>query len=167
MFSPLYALFALRIGAQVFQTGAAWATYTAIAGLMIIIFGKMEDSFKKKYELIVIGYFWLAAGALSFLLAKSPTSLFVVLGFNAIGAGILAPAWKAAYTHFHDRGKEASEWSFFDGGNMLITAVAALAGGYIVKRYGFHAIFVSMFVIQVVAALVSIRLVGLMRKSSY
>jgi len=106
MFSPLYALFPLRIGAQAFETGAAWATYTAIAGILIIIFGKMEDSFRKKHELIVVGYFWLALGALAFLLAKSPLSLFVVLGFNAIGAGILVPAWKAAYTHLKTRVKK-------------------------------------------------------------
>jgi MFS family permease len=116
---------------------------------------------------VVLGYFWLAIGALMFLLVKSPTSLYLVQAFNAIGTGLLLPAWKATYSHYQDKGKEASEWSLFDGGNMLCTAAAALAGGYIVKLYGFHMIFITMFFIQIVAAFVSIRLLFVVKKNSY
>lgn len=158
LFSPFYALFALRIGAGAFQTGAAWAVYTAVSGVVIIVFGRVEDKISDKRPLVVAGYFWLALGALSFLLVKSTTSLFVVQAFNALGAGILLPAWKCAYGKGEDKGREASEWSLFDGGNMLCTAAAALAGGYLVKQYGFHSIFILMFCIQLVAAFVSTNL---------
>ena len=158
LFSPFYALFALRIGAGAFQTGAAWAVYTAVTGIVIITFGKIEDRIPNKPRLVVIGYFWLAAGALSFLLVKSTASLFVVQAFNAVGSGLLFPAWKSVYGAGEDKGREASEWSLFDGGNMLCTAAASLTGGYIVKQYGFRSIFVLMFFIQLIAALVSTRL---------
>jgi MFS family permease len=168
LFSPLYALFAFRIGAGAFETGIAWALYTGIAGITIIIFGLFEDHLKQKRKLVMFAYFWLSVGALSFLLVKSTTSLYVVQAFNAIGSGMLSPAWKATFSHYQDKGKEASEWSLFDGGNMLCTAAAALLGGYLVKLYGFHIIFILMFAIQFVAALVSIKLLtAVKRKNSY
>ena len=159
LFSPLYALFALKVGAGALQTGIAYGIYTGLAGLIIVLFGKLEDGIKDKRPLVVLGYFWLSGAALLFLLVRSSTSLFIVQAINALGTGILFPAWKATYAHYADRGKEASEWSLFDGGNMLCTSVAAILGGYLVKLYGFHIIFVLMFLIQLSAALLSLYLV--------
>ena len=167
LFSPLYALFALKVGAGALQTGAAYAVYTGLAGLIIILFGKFEDRFRDKRWLVVLGYFWLSGAALLFLLVKSSLSLFVVQAINAIGTGILFPAWKATYARFSNRGKEASEWSLFVGGNMLCTAVAALLGGLLVKLYNFRIIFVLMFLIQLCAALLSLYLVRSARKNEY
>jgi MFS family permease len=160
LFSPFYALFALRVGAGAFQIGIAWSIYMAVAGSLIIIIGRAEDRLPDKRKMVVSGYFWLSIGALLFLLVKSPTSLFLVLAINAVGPGILMPAWKSTYAHLEDRGKEASEWSFFDGGNMLCIALAALVGGYLVKEHGFRVIFVMMFIIQLIAALVSLKLLS-------
>ena len=167
LFSPLYALFALDIGAGAFQTGIAYGLYVGLAGVLIIVLGKLEDGSKHKRKLVVFGYFWLAFASLLFLLVKSPVSLYVVQAINAIGQGILIPAWKATYSHYEDKGKEASEWSLFDGGNLIFTAIAAVIGGYLVKLYGFHIIFILMFAIQLSAAILSIWLIKIARKNSY
>lgn len=160
LFSPLYALFAARIGATPFQTGAAWSVYTAMQGVLIITFGKLEDKVKNKARLVVLGYFWLAFASLLFLTVHATLTLFIVLAVNAVGASILFPAWKSLFARNEVLGKEASEWSMFDGGNMLCTATAALVGGALVKFDGFRSIFIAMFLIQFLAALVSMRLLG-------
>jgi MFS family permease len=161
LFSPLYALYAQHIGATPFQTGAAWSVYTALQGVLIICFGRMEDKFGDKRKLVVFGYFWLAFASLLFLLVDSPSALFVVLAVNAIGTSILFPSWKYIYTKNEDIGKEASEWSLFDGGNMLCYAAAALASGTLINLYGFRSIFIAMFFIQIIAAVLSMRLLKL------
>lgn len=95
LFSPFYALFTLKVGANAFQTGAGWALYTAIEGILIITFGKIEDHIVRKERMVALGYFWLAFAALAYLLVHNTTSLFIVLAVNAIGNGILMPAWKS------------------------------------------------------------------------
>lgn len=165
LFMPLYALFARDVGATPFETGIAYGLYTGLAGVLMILIGRIEDHIKRKLHLIVFAYFWLACAALLFLFVDDPTSLYIVQGVNAIGAGMLMPAWKASFAKHQDKGKEASEWSLFDGGNYIGIAIAATIGGYVVKMYGFDTIFIAMFVIQCIAAIISLRLLTVTPRS--
>lgn len=158
MFAPLFALFAKDMGAGAFQVGIAYSINMSLAGLLIILVGGLEDKIKHKETMIVIGYFWLAGAAFLYLLVDDLASLYMVQALNAIGTGILFPAWKAVYARSRDKGREASKWSLYDGGNMIVTALAALAGGYIVSQTGFRMVFVLMALIQIVAALSAFRL---------
>ena len=128
------------------------------AALMIILFGKYEDRIKNKEKLVVIGYFLMAAGAASYLLVSSIGELFAVQLFNAIGVGLLTPAWRTAYAKSEDKGRETEEWAFMEGGNRFFIATGAVIGGFILKYYSFKAIFVVMAVLQLGAALVAMRL---------
>lgn len=159
MFAPLYALFALNIGAEPLNIGIGWSIYMVVGGLLIIAFGRAEDRVPNKLLLIVSGYFWLAAVSLMFLLVESTAWLYLVLALNAIGSGMVVPASRAVFGALEDKGKEASEWSLFDGGSRVVMGVAAIIGGLLVKLQGFDAVFIAMFVIQLLAAIVSLRLI--------
>lgn len=159
MFAPLYALFAVGIGAQPLSIGIGWAVYTILSGLLIIAFGQIEDKTPNKTFLIVCGYFWLAIVALLFLTVEDIAGLYIVLALNAVGVGMLVPASRAVFSAVEDKGREASEWSLFDGGNRIVMGIAAVLGGLLVKVGGFDAVFISMFVIQIIAAIISLRLI--------
>ena len=77
---------------------------------------------------------------------------------NALGTGILLPAWKTLYAQAENKGKEAHEWSLLDGGNMLLAGIATLVGGTIAKNFGFDFLIIFMFGLQLVAALISLKL---------
>lgn len=158
LFSPLYALFATGIGAKPQLVGLFYAVNTLASACMIFAFGRVEDKIKDKRKFVVFGYFWLSAAAFSFMLVHNIMTLIVVQIVNAIGTGILTPAWKATYSRIEDRGKEASEWSFYDGGNLLASSAGAALSGIILATYGFHAIFITMGLIQLLAAFVSLML---------
>jgi len=100
----------------------------------------------------------MAAGALSYLLVSDIKELFAVQLFNAIGLGMLTPAWRTVYANAEDRGKETKEWAFMEGGDRFFIATGAIIGGFILKYYSFKAIFVVMALLQLVAGLVALRL---------
>lgn len=131
------------------------------AGIMLFLFGAFENKLKNKQVMVVIGYFILAFGALSFLLVHNITALFVVQIVNAIGVGMVNPAWKTIYSKSEDKEKEAEEWAFYDGGNMILIALGTFIGGCLVSLYGFPAIFFIMFVIQILGAIISLKLLSI------
>ncbi|MEX2043321.1 MAG: MFS transporter [Patescibacteria group bacterium] len=159
LFTPLYALFATQVGAGPELVGISWSFYTFVTAVMVLLFGRLETRIKDPGKAVVAGYFLLAIGAAAFLLVDNIVELFVVQAFNAIGAGMLLPAWKATYADDQHRGKETQQWALYDGGNMLFTAAGAAAGGIVLATAGFRGIFMVMAVLQFVAAIYSLRLV--------
>lgn len=109
--------------------------------------------------MVVIGYFWLAAGAAAYALISHIWQLFAVQVFNAIGVGILSPSLKATYASKEDKGNEIREWSLWDGGNALFTATGAMLGGFFLAALGsFKALFLLIAAIQFIGALIAIRI---------
>ena len=158
-FSPLYALFVVGLGGSAKIVGVSVGVGTYATALMILFFGRYENRLISKEKMVVIGYFWLAAGAAAYMLIDHIWQLFIVQIFNAVGTGILLPAWKTSYAKHEDHGKETQEWSFLDGGNALFTATGALIGGFLLSALGgFKSLFALIASIQLVAALISLNL---------
>lgn len=158
LFGPLYALFVLDLGGTAVDAGLTWGFQYLAAGILIIAFGKMEDANFNKRKMVVVGYFTLATAFAALYFIENISSLYLVQLVHAAGIGMLFPAWKAAYTLLEDRGREASEWSWFDGGNFIAYAVASLAAGYILSSTGFKGLFLLMAGIQLLGALISLKL---------
>ena len=159
LFGPLYALFVLKVGGSAFTAGATWSVYMLAAGLFIFLFGKFGDVFASHRKgMIVAGYFVLAFGALSFVLVRNTFDIYLVQIFNALGVGLLTPLWLAAYSKTEYRGREAEGWALFDGADYILIAIAAFLGGVYVTYFSFVNLFIAIFVIQIVAAFISVRL---------
>ncbi len=156
---PLFALFVIGLGgdAKIIGLSAGATAYTT--AIMILIFGRWENSRKHKEKMIVVGYFWLAFGALGFMLVDHIWQLFAVQIFNAIGVGLITPALRTTYASLEDRGQETQEWSFWDGGNALFAATGAVLGGFLLSALGgFRGLFALIATIQFVAALISLKI---------
>lgn len=158
LFSPLYAVFVQKFDTNLLVISASWGVYALFQGVVMIIFGKVEDRLKDKRPMIVAGYFLLAVGALSFAFISTVHQLYVVQAVNALANGILLPAWKAVYSKAQDKGKEAQEWSLFDGGNLILVSMAAFVGGYVVTTIGFQNLFFIIFLVQLATAIFSIKI---------
>ncbi|MBP7119418.1 MFS transporter [Candidatus Woesebacteria bacterium] len=165
LFSPLYAVFVQRLDSNLLVISSTWGVYALFQGIVMILFGKIEDHFKDKRPMIVAGYLLLSVGALSFAFISTVTQLYLVQAINALANGILLPAWKSVYSKAQDKGKEAQEWSLFDGGNLILASIAAFVGGYIVTVVGFTWLFFIIFVFQLVTGLFSLSLLNKHQRS--
>ncbi|HET9850768.1 MAG TPA: MFS transporter [Candidatus Saccharimonadales bacterium] len=158
IFTPLFAIFVLNLRNDPSLVGLAWGVNLYAAALMILLFGKYEDRWRHKEQLVVIGFFLLAAGGAAYLLVHSIWQLFAIQAFNAIGTGVLTPAWRTVYAKSEDKGRETLEWSFVDGGAKFFSATGAVIGGLILKFYSFRAIFILICLIQLLAGIVALSL---------
>lgn len=161
MFGPLYSVFVVEVGGSFFHASSTWAAYMFTAGFLMFLCSKYEDSLKNKRVFLIVGYFVLAFGALSFAFVSSVEHVYLVQIINALGVGIVDPILKASYGKYEDKGKEAQEWALFDGGDKILIAIAAFLGGIFITYFSFSALFVVMFIIQLIAALLAF---GLERK---
>lgn len=153
-FAPLYAIFAHGFKLEPKTISLIWSGYSLATAVFILLMGKLENR-RKKGRLVIIGYFIYSLGALLFLSVHSENALIVVLGINALGAGITLPAYKTMFAHNESRGKESEEWSWLDSGNMFAASIGAAIGGLIVGTYGFRGLFIAMASIQFIAAFVA------------
>lgn len=158
-FTPLFALFVIGLGGNAKIVGLSVGVASYATALMILFFGRWENSRRHKEKLVVLGYFWLSAGAVGYMFVQHIWQLFAVQIFNAVGVGILTPALRTTYATWEDKGKEAQEWSFWDGGNHIFVATGAILGGFLLSAFGsFKGLFGLIATIQFVGALVCLKI---------
>ena len=157
LLAPLYALFVIGLGGTPVQVGVSLCALYLEAGILIIAFGKLDDKFDKR-KMVVAGYFLSAIAFASFYFVQNITQLYFAQFLNALAIGVLFPALKAVYSSLEDKGREASQWSWFDGGNFLIFALSSLLAGVLFTTYGFVGLFLLMAAIQLVGAITSLKL---------
>jgi hypothetical protein len=159
LFGPIYSLFVLNVGGSALTAGSTTCCYLMAAGIFVLVFGKFADVFAPhRKAMVVLGYFILAFGALAFVLIQNVLEIYPVQIFNALGVGLLTPAWDAIYSAEPYKGKEAEGWALFAGADYILIAIAAFLGGAYVTYFSFKDLFVVVFAIQIVAALISIKL---------
>lgn len=167
IYSPLYAIFVLKLGGTSFDVSMIWAGYALIAGALMMVFGRLENN--KRYNpafMLVIGYALFVAIASGFLFINTVYEFYAVQFLLAVAMGILTPAARASYARAEKRGKEAGQWGLFDGGNYILIAVAAFAGGLLYRAGGFHALFIAMLTIQVFSTYLAFRNYRLTRRAA-
>lgn len=158
IYAPLYALYVLRLGGTAFDISLLWSLYALIAGLLMIFFGRLENT--KSYNpimMLVVGYASFIVVACGLLIVKNIHQFYALQLSLAVAMGILTPAARITYARAQKKGSEASEWGLFDGGNYILIAIAAFIGGLLYKQGGFKAIFITMIFIQTLATLLALR----------
>jgi MFS family permease len=143
MLGPIYAIFAQRVGGDIVIASSAIAIYTAVIGILILIFGRFEDRLDKK-KVFILGRAINVVGIGSYLLVASPVDLFIVQGILGVAIAMMNPTFESLYSRGLRKGHEAFEWSIWEGSINLVLAGAALTGGFIAATFGFNALFILM-----------------------
>ncbi|NCO11169.1 hypothetical protein CO038_00345 [Candidatus Pacearchaeota archaeon CG_4_9_14_0_2_um_filter_39_13] len=158
MLGPIYAIFVEQIGGDILDASWAFFAFTLTSGVVIYIIGKWEDKIKHKEKLISSGYFLVALGCLGYILVYNQISLLgvqVILGF---AIALLSPAYDSLYSHYVRKKEEASDWGSWEAMGYIVSAFAALIGGYIASQLGFKALFFVMFLFALFGAFASLSL---------
>ncbi len=153
LYSPLYALFVLKIGGSAIDVSLIWSVYALLTGLLIMTFGRLENSVKFNPAIMLfVGYSLFIIVATGYYYVDTVGQFYCMQIVLALAMGIMTPAAKATYMRAEHAGKEAGEWGMFDGGNYIIGAAASFAGGMLFKLGDFKLIFIVMALIQILAS---------------
>lgn len=158
MMGPLFAIFSEKVGGDILDITWAWSTYLVITGLFYILVGKLLNKKEFKTKVMVMGYSLNALLTFAYLLVDSPFSLFLVQAGLGIAEAIGTPAWDALYAKHLDKDLDSYAWGLSTGQSQIVTGIAFGIGGVITHFISFNALFITMGLIQIVAALVTSQL---------
>jgi MFS family permease len=143
MIGPIYAIFAQKIGGDILVASSAIAVYNIVVGVLILIFGRIEDKLDKK-KVFIVGRAINVVGIAGYLFVSSPMDLFLVQGILGVAIAMMNPTFEALYSRGLRKGHEAFEWSVWEGLINIVLAFAAVTGGFIAVIFGFQALFLMM-----------------------
>lgn len=155
LLGPIYAIFVERIGGDILAAGIAWAIYSIVLGVLVIIFGKIEDRLDWR-KMLIIGRFINILGIGGYFFVQNPIQLFLVQAFLGIAEAIKNPAWDALFSRNIDKGRETSEWATFEGLDYISVGIAAVLGSFVAAVLGFKALFVLMLFSAIIAFLITL-----------
>lgn len=157
MLSPIFAVFAQRVGGDILEVTWAWAAYLLAMGIFTLLVGRFSDRLDKG-KVMLVGYFLNAAFTFSYLLVSSPLHLFAVQVGLGLAMALATPTWDALYSEYVPRENSAYLWGIASGYPQIVGAAAAALGGAIIYYLSFDALFISMGAVQMLAALVQAKM---------
>ena len=158
MLGPLFAVFAEKVGGDILDITWAWATYLITTGFFYIVVGKLINGKNFKEKIMVIGYSLNAIFTFGYLFVENALQLFFVQAGLGIAEAIGTPAWDTLYANSIEDEMDSYAWGLSTGQSQIVTGIAFGIGGLITHFISFEVLFITMGSIQVLAALVTSRL---------
>ncbi|MBY0479051.1 MAG: MFS transporter [Chitinophagaceae bacterium] len=158
MLGPLFAVFAQKIGGDILDITWAWATYLIITGILYILFGRLFNGREGKEKIMVFGYLLNALFTFGYLFVSNPIQLFIVQAGLGVAEALGTPAWDSLYAKSLDDTMDSYAWGLSTGQAQIFTGIAFAIGGLITHFISFDVLFITMGVIQIIAAVVTAQL---------
>ncbi len=156
MLGPLFAVFAQKIGGNVFDVAWAWALFLIIDGLLIVVVGKISDKYIKGNILMVAGYALNALFTFGYLFVHSTAELFFIQIGLGVASALATPTWDEFYAELEEGlGERYNAWGLVEGEKELLMGAGLLVGGVIISRLSFYALFMIMGIIQILATILA------------
>lgn len=154
LFGPIYAIFITKVGGSLLDVGIASFLYFITSGILMLLISKWEDHQKHKENLYIFGYFLSAWSFLGFLVIDTTYQLFALQIVQGIGLAISTPVRDALYAAYIQKGKEASQWGYWEFVSSAAYGIAALGGGYLAAVYGFKVLFAVIFAALIIGIII-------------
>lgn len=158
MIGPIYAIFVEEIGGDILDASWAYSVYMMTAGIVMYLLSRWEDRTKHKEKFVVLGYALTSLGCLMYFFVYNQFTLLATQVILGLSMAILDPAFDAIYSHYVKVKEEASNWGIWEAMSYVVTAVAAVIGGYVADYFGFKILFFIMFVVSMLGTLHSMHL---------
>ncbi len=152
MFGPLLAVFTERIGGSILEISWAWAIYLIVTGVFVIIIGRYSDHHNKE-KIMILGYALTALFTFGYLLVQTPIHLFIIQACLGFALALSNPTWYALYDTYSTPKSSGLTWGLADGEAKILTGIAIIVGGFIVKTYSFETLFIIMGSLQILATI--------------
>ena len=129
--------------------------------MLAILVGYVADKTKYTAHIMVAGFFLNALFTFGYLLVDSQATLLLVQVGLGIANALATPTWNALYSKHENPKRKGLLWGLADGGADIVTGVALLIGGFIVTNYSFELLFITMGIVQIVAAIYQTKIIRL------
>ncbi len=154
LLGPLFAVFAQRIGGDVFDITSAWAAYLIVCGLAYPIVGRLVNQSRWKFRVITVGYAMHTVCTFCYLFVHTPQQLLVVQVGLGLAEAISTPSWDAYFASELTERDDTFAWGIASGHTQIVSGIAIAIGGMIAKWGSFQALFITMGCISLLATLV-------------
>lgn len=153
--TPIFAIFVVNNlnGGNIESASFGFSLYLISRVVFELMAGKMliKSSDKRKMRMAISGMLCLSIAYLGFSFTKEVIHMFIFYIIAGMGLGIASPAKNALFSIHLDKSKEAAEWGVSDAITFAGMAIASTIGGFIAKAFGFQALFLLAFFINLVA----------------
>jgi MFS family permease len=156
MLVPLYAAFTDKVGGSILDAGIAFATFSVATGLAVTMIGTRPWFQRHIKAFLMLGFLVSAACDISYVFVQDRWQLFGAQVIAGLAVGLIEPAWDSLFTDDIEH-SSARHWSIWAGGTHLTAGLASLVGGVIVSYFSFTVLFLTMALIDAVAALLAAR----------
>ena len=151
LFGPLFAIYAEKIGGNLLDITWAWAIYLIATGLFYAIVGKLFTHSKFKKHLMVFGYGLNALLTFCYIFVHNTEELFILQIGLGIAEAVSTPIWDSLFASNLDDAENTFHWSLATGHTHFVSGIAIAIGGLIANYVSFHALFITMGIIQLLA----------------
>lgn len=149
MLLPMWALLVKRVGGDLIDAGAGYAIFCIATGIAVMGVGRTEWFTRHVKAIVFWGFTIAGICEFSYLFVYNILQLFLLQSLIGVSVGLLGPAWDSLYAL--DTEEPAKKWSFWSGGQSFLTGIAALLGGFILKSFGWTALFIVMGLIDLIS----------------
>ena len=158
LFGPLFAIYAEKIGGDLLDITWAWAIYLIATGLFYAIIGKLFTRSKYKRHLMVFGYGLNALLTFGYIFIENTQQLFILQIGLGIAEAVCTPIWDSLFASNLEDNENTFHWSLATGHTHFVSGIAIAIGGLIANYVSFHALFMTMGIIQLIATFTQAKL---------
>lgn len=155
----MYAVYVQNIGGGILDVGNTIAIYSITTGILIILFGKMSDYVSKEL-LAVCGLALSALGTLGYLYVQTTYQLYMLQILFAISTALLSAPLSALFAQHIDIKKSGFMWALEGGGGKIVAGIGVLIGTTITYTFGFTAMFLTVFSLQICATFFQLKVLA-------
>lgn len=154
MFAPLFALFAGKVGGDVFDIVWATVAYLVVKGVLVMFVGRLSDRKVTKERFMLLGYILNTIFTFSYLLVSKPVHLIIVEIGMGVAVSLTIPTWDALLSRYDvDEENSGFMWGLVSGQANLSNALAIVIGGAILKYTSYEILFVSTGIVQLLGTI--------------
>lgn len=137
---PFYIIFINKIGANFTEFGIAFAIFSISAALAHKFVGKYSDRFGRKIFLLINSW-GIAVTFLLFPIVTTIMQVYVLQAILGIFGAMQKTSEKAIVADLTDGGKRGLEIGSYHGWIAIFSALAVIAGGYLIDIFTLDIIF--------------------------
>ncbi len=144
LLGPIYAIYVQQIGGDILTAGSAYACFSIICGVTILLLSSWENRAKHQEKILVLSRVIMLIGFVGYLFVSNPFELFLIQIILGASLALGTPVFDTIYSKNLDKNKEAREWGAWEGQYQITLGLSAIVGSVIAEAYGFKALFIIM-----------------------
>lgn len=159
LLGPLYAIYVATFSVSVFMISLTWAVMLFTGLITFYLISKQaKDDESTNLNFIIWGYLISAVSWLLFAFTTNFYQLFFIQAILGVGLALGGPSWNSLVASHLDKGKHVHDFAEWSMVSKFIEFFSVLFGGLIIVTVGFDALFIAMFFIGVISALLLVTL---------